>query len=86
MMNGKRGTTSLYCFSVPTFVPARDKFTRMASLISENPRAGTKVGTEKQYKLKLIVFCTGYQQASLTIQITKYRLPVCLRLFFPLNG
>ncbi|ERM09473.1 hypothetical protein L584_17775 [Pantoea agglomerans Tx10] len=35
---------------------------------------------------KLIVCCTGYQQASLTIQITKYRLPVCLRLFFPLNG
>lgn len=28
-----------------------DKFTRMASLLSENPRAGTKVDTEKQYKL-----------------------------------
>jgi len=28
-----------------------DKFTSMASLLSENPQAGTKVGTEKQYKL-----------------------------------
>lgn len=28
-----------------------DKFTRLASLLSENPRAGTKVGTEKQLKL-----------------------------------
>lgn len=28
-----------------------DKFTRMASLLSENPQAGIKVGTEKQYKL-----------------------------------
>lgn len=28
-----------------------DKFTRLASLLSENPRAGTKVGTEQQLKL-----------------------------------